>query len=431
MPALSRRLGFLALVFYGIGDVLGAGIYALVGKVIGLAGDGAWLTFLLAAGVAILTGLSYAELSARFPVAGGAAAFVRRTLATGRGSWLATLAGVFVLGSGLVSAATVVSAFGGYLQEVVPFPEALAKFLLVSFLSFLSFWGIHESSRFNIILTIAEVLGLLAVIIVGFRLSGVAELPTWMYRSLEHADVAAVFAGVTIAFYAYIGFEDLSNLAEEAKNPARDLPRAILIAIGVSTLIYLAVTLALQLNVPISEIKESKTPLLLVFEKAGLGGFLKYFSLIAILAITNTGLVNLIMASRLMYGMSAEGLLPAFVGRVHARRSTPWVGVTITYFALLLLVYTGGVKVLAQTTSFLILVVFFLVHLSLLKVKWRKEAHGGITVPPFFPVLGALSCLALMAVFPAEVYARSLIWPTLGFLIWGLQRMRGRPRRRA
>lgn len=419
MSGLSRRLGFIALLFYGIGDILGAGIYALVGKVIGLAGDGAWLTFGIAAGVAVLTGFSYAELTSRFPVSAGAAAYVGRAFG---GRFFPTMAGIFVLGSGLVSAATVTSAFSGYLHQITPFPEPLAVVLLATGLSLLSFWGIQESSHFNLALTSAEIFGLLAVIGVGVYLTDFGEAGQWIANSVETAELAKIFSGVTVAFYAYIGFEDLSNLAEEAKNPKRDLPRAILIAIFVSTVVYILVTLALQLHVPQSTIAASKTPLLLVFERAGLTNVLKYFSVIAIFAITNTGLVNLIMASRLMYGMSGEGLLPGWVSRVHVRRRTPWVGVLIAYVIVLILVFTGGVKVLAQTTSLLILTVFLMVHLSLIRVKWRRDPHDGIAFPLLLPVFGALSCVVLMCAFNGEVYLRSLIWPAAGALIYFLMK---------
>ncbi len=425
VSSLARRLGFVSLIFYGIGDILGAGIYALVGKVIGLAGSGAWLTFVLAAVAAVLTGISYAELTSRFPVSAGAAAYIGRAF---RGRLMPTLAGVFVLGSGLVSAATVTSAFGGYLQELILIPDFLAKLALASLMAFLSFWGIQESSRFNVLLTLVEVAGLLAVIAVGVYLTEPAAAAAWITKSLEQVDYSGILAGVTVAFYAFIGFEDLSNLAEEAKDPKRDLPRAILIAISVSTVVYLLVTLALQLNVSATEVAASKTPLLLVFEKAGYGVALKYFSVVAILAITNTGLVNLIMASRLTYGMSRVGLFPAWFGIVHPSRQTPWVGVLLAYLILLLLVFTGGVKVLAQTTSLLILTVFLLVHLSLIRVKLRKDPHDGISFSIVFPFLGLALTLVLLTAFPREAYLRSLIWPALGFGIWALIRARGVPK---
>lgn len=420
--SLARKLGGGALIIYGIGDILGAGIYALVGKVIGLAGTGAWITFLLAALVAVITGLSYAELTARYPVSAGAAAFVRRAFP---GHFTATFAGVIVLGTGLASAATVTVAFSSYLAELVPFSPTLAQALLILAVSFLSFWGIQESSRVNYFLTFVEISGLLAVIAVGVWLFGGHPTGAATLTDLSRFSFPAALSGVTIAFYAYIGFEDLANLAEECKNPRRDLPRAILIAIAVSTLLYMAVTLVLLLTVSLSGIAASDTPLLLVFENAGLAHVNRYFSVVAILAITNTGLINLIMASRLMYGMANEGLLPRWFGHVHNRRKTPWVGVVASGIIVALLVFTGGLKILAQTTSLLIILIFFLVHLSLLQIKRKKIPHVGIAFPWIFPVLGAALCLLILTQFPKEVWLRSSLLLAIAFLVWGLQRLFG------
>ncbi len=421
MSKLARRLGFFSLAAYGIGDTLGAGIYTVVGKVVGEAGSGAWVSFLLAGAVALFTGFSYAELSSRFPVSSGAAGFVSRAIP---GPLVAILAGVFVLGTGLSSAATVISAFGGYLQELVSFPAVLSQVLLIAALSFLSFWGILESSRVNVVLTAIEFSGLVAVIVAGiFILSGdVAPAGEFLAKSRESFDLFKTLGGITIAFFAYIGFEDISNLAEEAKNPKRDVPRAILVSVIVSTVMYVLVVLTLQLNVPESTIPSSETPLLLVFQKAGWDWFLNLFSVIAIFAIANTGLANLIMASRLLYGMSEEGLIPKFISKVHAKRKTPWVGVVIAGTAVVLLTFTGDLKILAQTTSLLIMIAFLMVHVSLVLIKRRKTKEKGMRFPFFFPIIGGLLCLGLISQFPWEAFARGSILLGIGFLVWGFQK---------
>jgi amino acid transporter len=185
--------------------------------------------------------------------------------------------------------------------------------------------------------------------------------------------------------------------------------------------IYILVTLALSINVPLDAIAASETPLLLVFEKAGLHGVFKIFSLVAILAITNTGLINLIMASRLMYGMSREELLPEVLGKVHPRRYTPWVSILVAFGLVLLLVFTGGLKVLAQTTSLLIVVVFLLVHVSLIRVKLKKENYSGMRFPMVFPCLGVVLSAAILTQFPLAVWLRSLTVVGIGFFLWVLQ----------
>jgi amino acid transporter len=417
-PSLARRLGLTALIIYGIGDILGAGIYALVGKVIGLAGPGAWLTFVLAALVALVTGISYAELTSRYPVSAGAAAFVRRAFP---GRFAATVVGILVVGSGLASAATVAVAFSDYLAQLIPSPPWVAQLILVSAVSFLSFWGIQESSRVNMLLTFLEFSGLLLVILAGAWLLTGDSWNHFLQLNRTELQLSPIVGGITIAFFAYIGFEDLANLAEECKNPSRDLPRAILIAISFSIVIYLLVTLALLINLPQELITQSKTPLLLVFEKAGLEWVSDYFPLIALVAITNTGLINMIMVSRLMYGMAHEGLLPRVIGAVHEGRRTPWVGILIAFTASVFLIFTGSLKILAQTTSLLIIVVFFLVHLSLIKVKGGKHPHEGIKFPMVFPISGVLLCLVLMTQYPLGVYLRSTILLGIALIIWAVQ----------
>lgn len=420
---LLRHLGFFSLIVYGLGDILGAGIYSLVGKVVGIAGPQAWMSFVLAAVTALITGLSYAECAARFPVAAGAAAFVKRAF---NNNLLGTVMGVVVLGTGLASAATITVAFTGYFTKIWALPPVVVHIIFVVALSFLSFWGILLSSRVNMLLTLVEFSGLVAVIVVGFKLVDVSSLSTFWQNSVHGGNLSAVLTGVTVAFFAYIGFEDLCNLASEAKDPAKDIPRAILIGIIVSTILYLLVTIVLQLSVPAAKIATSEVPLLLIFEQAGLLFVVHSFAFIAMLAVGNTGLANAIMASRLLYGMTEEGLLPAYVGKVHTRRHTPWVAILITALSIYLLVFTGGLKELAQTTSLLIFLVFFAVHVSLFFIKWRHVSHDGFKIPIIIPVIGGALCLMTIFRYPAGVYARTIIILCVGIFLWACQRFAAR-----
>ena len=424
---LARRLGFGALIIYGIGDLLGAGIYTAIGKVVQQSGTSTWLTYILAAVLAAITGLSYAEMTARFPVSAGAAAFVRRAIP---GKFVATVTGIMVLGTGLVSASVVVNGFIGYITPFTDIPIPILKLLMLSAISFLSFWGIQESSRANMVLTFVEMSGLLIVIFVGFFFFSPNAVEQFLDRAQNDFAFSGVVSGITIAFYAYIGFEDLVNLAEECKNPQRDLPRAILIAILVSTVLYILATLVLLLNVPIDKIMQStngnnKTQaLLLVFEEANIFWFTRYFSIIAILAITNTGLINLIMASRLMYGMSQEALLPRFLAKVHPKRQTPYLAVITAFIAVAILVFSGTLGVLIKTTNLLIIMVFSMVHISLIIVRVRGHQHTGIRFPLFVPIIGLMLSLAILTQFSIEIWLRSSIILGLGIVIWGIQRYR-------
>lgn len=415
--SLARRLGFISLIFYGVGDILGAGIYALVGRVIEMAGIGAWVSFLLAAVVAGLTGLSYAALSTQITTSAGAVAFVKHAFT---GKLLPTIVGVCVLGTGLSSAATVASAFSDYWQQLFPISPMVIQIAFLVALSSLSFWGISQASWVNIIFTLVEFLGLLLVIGLGFSFFEPEKAADFWIHQRNNFSLGPVLSGVTIAYFAFVGFEDLCNLAEEAKHPAKDIPRAILIALGVAIILYILITLTLLFYFPQEKIVASKTPLLLVFHKAGWESFVHYFSLIAMFAIANTGLANLIMASRLLHGMSRESLVPTVFSSVHSKNHTPWVGVLIAFGITLFLIITGGVKVLAQTTSLLVLTVFSIVHFSLIRLK-LKPGKKSFKIPLFIPILGMIACVALLTQFPWNAFIRSLIFPALGIVLWGIQ----------
>ncbi len=422
---LKRVLGSGAITLYALGDILGAGIYALVGKVVDVAGSSAWLSFGVAALLALVTGFTYAELSSRHPVAAGAAAYCRRAFPHPA---VAFVVGTFVLASGLTSAATVSLAFSGYMAPFVEVPPLLGSVGLLGLMTYLSWRGIQESSRVNILLTFAELSGLLLVLVVGFTYASGTSHLTQVERLAPHATLGEVLAGATLAFYAYIGFEDTANVAEEVRDVRRVLPRAILTAIGASCLVYVGVTVAALLTVPADRLASSDAPLLEVLRVAGIEPPGGAFSIVALLAICNTGLLNLIMASRLTYGMAREGLLPAVLGRVHPVRATPWVAVLVAFALTVALAVSGGVKVLAQTTSLLLLCVFTVLHAALLRLKRRETVPDPevFRVPAWLPAIGIVLCGGLALQFPAAAYARAGIVLAVGAVLYPLLPGRGR-----
>lgn len=405
---LRRALGASAITVYAVGDILGAGIYALVGKVAASAGSGAWISFLLSATIAVFTGLTYAELCSRFPVAAGAAAYCRRAFPQ---PILSFLVGMFVLVSGVTSAATVSHAFVGYLAPFVELPPIAAILGLLVLMSLINYVGIQESARVNFVLTLIELGGLLIVVAAGFSHAFDQPAGVWVEHLRPPSELSGILTGATIAFFAYIGFEDTVNVAEEVKDPSRVLPRAILTAIGFTCLVYAAVTVAALLTVPLEILAASGAPLLEVLKVAGVELPAGMFSLIALFAICNTGLLNLIMASRLSYGMAREGLLPAALARVDPSRQTPWVAVLATFVLAALLAVSGGVQILAQTTSLLLLCVFTVLHVGLVRVKRNdpRPATPCFRTPLFTPVIGALLCTGMALQYPAEAYARAAI----------------------
>lgn len=403
-PALARRLGVGALALYGIGDILGAGIYALVGKVVDLAGQGAWISFLVSAFLAAITGLTYAELSSRIPRSGGAAAYTGSAF---RSPWVPFLVGFFVLASGLTSAATVALALNGYLSVFIPLPDWLAALFLIGVISFIAYRGIELSARANNVMTVAEGAGLVAVIVVGASVAVRREPALLMAQLTPDAGLGPLLAGATLAFYAFIGFEDLANLAEEAKDARRSLPRAILIAVSVSTVIYLAVIVTVLWTVGSDATRFTERPLLDVFREAGAPMPIWLFAIIAIVAVANTGLTNFIMVTRLLYGMSRQRLLPASLGAIHAVRRTPWIAIGVAAALVGILSFTGGVRQLAQTTSLLLVTVFGALHVSLLLIRRRDPVAEGIfQAPRAVPWIGLAACAFLFAYFPRAAYLR-------------------------
>ncbi|MCG3200922.1 MAG: putative amino acid permease YhdG [Gammaproteobacteria bacterium] len=420
---LARHLGFGVLVAYGIGDILGAGIYALVGKVAGSAGTDTTLAFVVSGVLALITGLSYAELAARIPHSAGASAYTANAF---RHPFVPFLVGMLVLTSGITSAATAASAFHGYLEVFVQLPGLLAALLLIAALTALNFYGIKQSARTNNVLTAIELTGLLVVIVVGMRYALTTHEPVQLARALEpDLDTAALLAGVTLAFYAFVGFEDLVNLAEEARDPTRDIPRALLIAILVSTALYLLVVAVVLWTMTPAEAAASDRPLLEVLVRAGHAVPRPLFAAVAIVAISNTALANSIMASRLLYGMARQRLLPAALARLHDTRRTPWVTVVLTGVLSLLLVASGSVTVLAQTTGAILMLVFMFVHLSAILTRRRQPAPPGrFTAPRIVPHLGVGLCVLLLTQFPIAVYQRLAVIMAASLAVFLLLRTR-------
>ncbi|NND30168.1 MAG: amino acid permease [Myxococcales bacterium] len=412
---LRRSLGFWALVFYGVGDILGAGIYALVGKVAGVAGSASWAAFGVALVVAGLTALTYAELGGRFPRSAGESFFTGQ--AFGRPG-LSLLVGWMVLSSGILSLATVSVAFGGYMSGLVPglSPSATVVGILL-LLAAINFRGMRESSTTNIIATMVELTGLLIVIVVG-ALFLERSPDAGILQTIEAGRAASwteITSGAALGFFAFIGFEDMVNVAEEVKDPERNMPRAILAALCVTGIIYLLVVLVATSVVPPAELGVSDAPLLSVVQRATEVVPDRLFTLIALFAVANTGLLNFIMASRLIYGMSRQGLLPTALGAVHPRRRTPHLAVVTVLAVALALALSGTLTFLAGTTSLLLLLVFFTVNVSLMVIK-RRESPSPRTfcAPRWVPLVGAISCLGLMPFVPRSSLLTAGIIVALG-----------------
>jgi len=425
--SLRRSLGFWALASYGLGDILGAGIYALMGKVAGAAGAFAWLGFSVSLLAATITALTYSELVTRFPKSGGEAYYTAQGF---RLPLVSTVTGWLVFCAGTLSLSAIAVAFAGYMHDWLPgLPDAFVIAAFILTLGFINFWGIRESSMANIVCTIIEASGLVLVIVVGAIYLADAEPAAAVQPSpfaLGEADWTGVMQGAALAFFAFIGFQDMVNVAEEVKEPERNFPKAILAALAVAGLTYIVIAIIATQVVDPAAIGESNAPLNQVVATAtGDGRIQNLFPIIALFAVANTGLLNFIMASRLLYGMAGQGLLPGPLARVHAVRRTPhWAILTVLAVALALAL-SGTLGYLAGSTSTLLLVVFLTVNLALVMVKRRGAGRdeGGFRVPMVVPLSGVAITAVVIAFAEPSVLATTAGLVAAGAVLWGIRRL--------
>ena len=392
---LRRRLGLPLLVLYGTGITIGAGIYVLVGQVAGHAGAYAPWSFVLAATVMALTVASYAELSTRFPVSAGEAAYV---MAAFRSRRFATTIGLMTVAIGVISSATVTLGSADYIQQFINLPPYLIAVAVVLFLGGVAAWGILESVLLASVFTVIETGGLLVIIIAAIH----AELPfTAAIVQMPPPD-AMVLSGIAfgslLAFFAFIGFEDLANVVEEARVPHRDIPRAMVLTLLISTILYVLVAAIAVSAVSVERLSSSSAPLSLVFrEVAGVSP--ATITAIAIVATLNTILAQVTMAARVIYGLARAGGLPIFFAWVHPRTGTPLIATALVVVSVIPLALLVPLTALAEITALATLIVFALVNLALLRLRYLRTTSSAphITVPVWVPTLGLVTCAAMIA----------------------------------
>lgn len=398
-PTLERAIGWQQMAFYGLGGMLGAGIYGLVGKAAGQMGNAIWLAFLVSMVAALLTGLSYASIGSRYPRAGGAAYVTHRAYGM---PLLTYVVGLAVMCSGLTSIATQSRVVADNLQRLVGLEAVPPLLIALGFLLLLAgivFRGIRECMWLNIVCTSIEVLGLAMIIAVGASYWGEADLLETPPGPDGSSDIGLlmVMNGAVLTFFSFIGFEDTLNVAEEVRNPRRNLPIGLMLAMAAATIIYIAVAITAVSVVPWRELAAAPGPLAEVMERAAPWFPEIAFVAITIFAVANTALLNYVMGTRLAYGMARQGLLPRLLGRVHPTRRTPHVAVVVLLAIAAGLVLLGNIAQLASATVLLLLVVFAIVNTALVVLKLRPgEPPGGFEVPIIVPALGALVCASLL-----------------------------------
>ena len=383
---LKRSLTLPMMVLYGLGTTIGAGIYALVGEVVSVAGYFSPVSFLVASVMAGFTAISFAELCGRFPRAAGAALYVKQGFASER---LSTIVGLLVIIAGLVSASALVNGFVGYLHQFIGIERATAIILVTLLLGSIAAWGIAESVTIASLITVVEIGGLLLVIAVSSE--GLSDFSVRWSEFIPPFDISSwgsVYLGAILSFYAFIGFEDMVDVAEEVNEVKRTLPLAILLTLGITTFIYMLLMITAVLSMPPAEFASSDAPLAMLYEYHT-GESAIVISIIGIFAIINGALIQMIMASRVLYGLSSRGQLPDLLGVVHHRTRTPLVATAVATIIVLILALAGRLSSLAEATSVIMLIIFSIVNLSLWRIKRRDPYPVDVRVFPIWvPIAG-------------------------------------------
>jgi APA family basic amino acid/polyamine antiporter len=421
---LKRELGLFEVTVNGVGIILGAGIYALIGPAAGLAGNSLWLSFVIGAFIASFTGLSYAELSTMFPKAAAEYTYVRKAYG---GKFLSFLVGWLLVFTGVVSTATVTLGFAGYFYslfgEIISISKnfliILTASILIVILSFINFLGIKESSKFNIIFTAIEALALIFIILIGLPYFG-------RVNYLETTNgLKGILSGAALIFFAYIGFEDISNIAEEIKNPKKVIPRAIILAILITTLLYVLTSISVVSLVDWREIGNSDTSLALAASKVLGTNAYWLISFVALFATANTSLIMMIATSRMMYGMAREKSLPEELTLIHEKTRIPWIAAIVVMVFSIAFLFFGKITVVASITSLSMFITFAAVNLSLIWLRYKMpKMKRAFKVPlnvgkfPLLAFFGTLICLFMITQFRLELIVFSSLVIVIGIIVY-------------
>lgn len=411
--SLEKKIGLFGLTASGVGMILGAGIYALLGNAAGIAGNSVWISFLLGAFISSFTGLSYAELSSSIPVAAAEYSYVREAFG---GEMAPFLVGWIIIFTEIVSASTVALGFAGYFKGLFGVPIILTSFILILLLSLMNLVGIQESSNLNIVFTIIEGLGLLMIVVLGIPYLGRVD-----YLELS-GGINGILKASALIFFAYLGFEDIVNLAEESKNPETDVPRALVYSVFITSVLYVLVAVSSVSIVDWRDLGASCCPLAFAASKAmGQNAFL-VMSIIALFATSNTVLILLIVTSRMIYGMARGGSFPRKLMKLSSR-GAPWIAVVIVMVLSLLFVLVGNIEFVAEVTNTGTFIIFASVNISAIWLRYRKpELKRPFKTPftiakiPLIPLIGLLSSGIMLTRIRLDVLALTVIIIFMGMI---------------
>lgn len=439
-PTLARVLSPGILLLFIMGDILGTGIYALTGTIAREVGGVVWLPFLLSFVVAFMTAFSYLELVTKYPQAAGAALYTHKAF----GIHLLTFMVTFVvMCSGITSAATASRAFAENLMKgfgITATPAAITGVAVgfILLVMVVNLWGVGHSVKTNVVLTLVELSGLLLVILVGFyaMMEGRADFSrvTVFATDTDKSTFLAVTAATSVAFFAMVGFEDSVNMAEETINPTKVFPKVMLTGMGITGVVYVLVSITAVALVPPGELAAQGAVPLLEVVRVGAPDLPVnvIFPFISMFAVANTALLNMMMASRLLYGMAREKVLPEWLGRVHATRRTPWTSIIFSsVLAIILITFVGQVSALGGTTALLLLIVFTIVNIAVMVLRRDVVDHEHFRAPGVLPIISAVLTFYLAGPWTGrapEQFVIALVLIGIGCLLWVVEKIVG-PRR--
>jgi APA family basic amino acid/polyamine antiporter len=400
---------------YGVGLILGAGIYVLIGEAAGFAGNALWISFILGGVVAAFAGLSYSELTALFPRAAAEYVFVKEGF---RSDFIGFIVGWLTILTSIIVAATVALGFGGYMEELTNIPILISALAILGILSFVNFIGIKESAWANTIFAIVTIIGLGIIIVIGFL--------SPMETEIDYFENPVGFSGIILAFvlvfFAFIGFEDMANVAEEVKKPKKTIPRAIMLSVLITTIIYIFVSFASIRIVGWEQLAESSAPLAFVAEQrlGNQGHFV--LSVIALFATASTILITLVAGARIFYGMAKDGSLPSKLALIHHKTKTPWLAVILIFATAIGFSFIGDIVIVANIVVFAVVVTFAMINLSVILLRYtRPELERPYRVPvnvgkfPILPLFGLGATIYMGFQFELEI-----ILAGLGILVSGV-----------
>jgi len=415
---LKRDVSLTAAILYGVGIILGAGVYALIGEAAGLAGNSVWLAFVLAAAVSAFTGLSYMELISMFPRSAAEYIYVKNAF---QNKLLAFNVGWVEIFADVIATSAVSLGFAGYFHAVFGTPIVLTALALIFIMSFVNFWGIKESARINVIFSIVEIAGLVFIVLLALFFGHYGSVN---YLEMPHG-ITGTLSAAALIFFAYIGFEDLANISEEVKDARKNVPKALLASVVITTVIYVLVGMAVVSLVGWEELAASKAPLALAVSSVfGEGGFW-LMSIIALFATANTVLIGLIVGSREMYGMSRDDSLPKMLSRIHRKRRTPWIAVIATAIFAMAFVLFGHINIVASITDLGTFYIFIFVNAAAIALRYRMpKAKRMFRTPlnigrfPLIPLFGLLSSLILVSHLKVEAILIGLGVAAAGVIVY-------------